>query len=368
MLAPLPGMELEPLQWKEESSALDPREVPAEGLDESLANDVPSKVGLAQPRPESRRARLRAGPESCSREAGPSAHPRASLAAVPQFSLPHPEAGALPLVSAEQSALLREKAELAFTTPPCSGGLGRPLPGTTSALRRGLPAWMGAHSPRGASSRAGLGPLGSCLGEAGRPTCPQMLKVGLGTHPACCDFGPHLTDSSQDGTLQTEGPGLVWDPSFLPDVWSVRVASGGAGAGADNVSRWRLRATRHWASPHSLCGQPPWTHSSRLHGKPVLTTTQSGRHKASGAKYPTLTPGPVQTRDRAGGVLCQVLGVRVPSRGRRHVATLCPQTQAPGPDGAWGRALQGEKPGREAAEGRNTPRAAARCHQGLSCS
>ena len=32
MLAPLPGTELEPLQWKEESSALDPREVPAEGL------------------------------------------------------------------------------------------------------------------------------------------------------------------------------------------------------------------------------------------------------------------------------------------------------------------------------------------------
>ena len=97
-----------------------PREVPGEGfLRRAWLTMFPPRSaspGLARPRPESRRAGLQAGSESCSREAS---HPRASLAEVPQFSLPHPEARALPLV--------REKGELAFTTQPCSGEVGRPF-------------------------------------------------------------------------------------------------------------------------------------------------------------------------------------------------------------------------------------------------
>lgn len=97
---------------------------------------------------------------------------------------------------------------------------------------------MGAHSPCGLSSQAGLGPLGGCLGKARRPAHLQIPRLGLGTHPACCDFGPHLTGQQPERTLQMEGPGLVWSHSFLPDVWSMASGGAGAGAGADSVSRW----------------------------------------------------------------------------------------------------------------------------------
>lgn len=50
-------------------------------------------------------------------ESAPSAHPGDELAGkVPHFSFPSPELSALPLISAEQNALFRDKGERAFMT------------------------------------------------------------------------------------------------------------------------------------------------------------------------------------------------------------------------------------------------------------
>lgn len=159
--------------------------------------------------------------------------------------------------------------------------------------------------------------------------------VRFGTHTTCFYFRPHVGGQRPGWVSQTWGPGLVSGPqSFLLSVWprteDLREAclwltrfAGGAvhWDGGDVFPSGDMTTPRHATSPRHLCGQPPWTHSTRLHRKPVSARTQPQGHE-SASPNPPLPLG-----DRETGLPHQALGPRNHSEGRECVDVECPQTR-----------------------------------------
>lgn len=149
----------------------------------------------------------------------------------------------------------------------------------------------------------------------------------------------------------------MWSHSLLPDVWSV--ASGGAGAGGGQCLQVVTQGhpapgkPSHpvWMASVDTFQQASW--KARVDHDPVWTP-QSQR-----CQVPHPHPGAsVDPRQGRRGALPGAWGEEGSFLRKEVCSHTLPSNSGPWP--RWGvGALQGEKPGREGAEGRNTPRAAA---------
>lgn len=163
------------------------------------------------------------------------------------------------------------------------------LPGTVSTFRSGVSVWVSVRGRGTVYFGRGLPPPLTRPDPGGR----------FGTHTACFYFRPHLGGQRPGWVSQSWGPGLVSGPqSFLLSVWPrtedlrepcrwlARFAGAVVHRDGGMFPSGDMTTPRHSTSPRHLCGQPPGTHSTGLHGKPVSARTQPRGHESAWPNAP----------------------------------------------------------------------------------